>query len=133
MGLLCTVSDLKKNADISQTEYISAQILCRLPDFTDEISEIGKMFKSGEFRQSLFVFQEEGYGKQIFKMPSNIINIEMISNSRFHMPTLLVYLTQKRAIVNAAIQLATGQEYSLSGFPRRLVAEKEHHRGKVTA
>jgi hypothetical protein len=53
----------------------------------------------------------------------------MISRSRFHLPKLTIFFTQMHALVHGALQLQTGQEYPLSGFPKQLVLEKGSKRG----
>jgi hypothetical protein len=116
----------------SRLTIFKARILCRLPDNTNEIQEIGRLFRSSRFGRSQFVFREEGCVNQIFETSSRAITSKMISSSCFRLPEFGVYLTKKTATVYAAIRFATQQEYSLSGFPRQLVLESGHNSGNLS-
>jgi hypothetical protein len=87
------------------------------------------MLKDGRFRRSCFVFREDGHAAQRFPIPPEVIEGELISQRQFHLPKLTVYLTGMHAMVHGAMQLQTGQEYPLSGFPKQLVLEKNTRPG----
>lgn len=95
-------------------------ISCRLLDQTPEISRIGTLLHSGQFRNSEFVFWEEGYGsQQQFPIAASILDI-MIRDSHFEGMKVLVPLWSTDATVHAVLRLENGEEYPLSGFPRAL-------------
>ena len=78
------------------------------------------------FRNSEFVFWEEGYGAQQFPLPTR--NIEtMIHDQQWTIFTLLLPLWQPDAIVNGVLRLENGDEYLLSGFPRPFNCGMGHH------
>jgi hypothetical protein len=86
------------------------------------------MFKAGKFRRSSFVFREYGCAAQRYPISLEVIDNEMISQRRFNLPKYMVYLTDKHAMVHGAIRLESGQEYSLSGFPKQLILGKDANR-----
>lgn len=102
------------------------RVYCRLLDHTDEIAEAGKLLKNGIFRDSEFVFWEEGYGPQQFPVASRTLE-KVIREQRFPMQRLLLPLWQVGAIVHGVLRLENGEEYPLSGFPRQLSNTGKNH------
>ena len=77
------------------------------------------MLKFGTFRNSEFAFWEEGYGSQHFPVATQTLDV-MIREQRFTMFRLLIPLWQQDALVHGVLKLENGEEYPLSGFPRKL-------------
>ena len=86
------------------------------------------MFKAGKFCRSSFVFREHGRAAQRYPISLEVIDSSIILQRRFNLPKYMVYLTDKHAMVHGAIRLETGQEYSLSGFPKQLIPGKDANR-----
>jgi hypothetical protein len=77
------------------------------------------LLKFGTFRNSEFSFWEEGYGSQHFPVAAQTLDV-MIREQKFAMFRLLIPLWQQDAVVHGVLKLENGEEYPLSGFPRRL-------------
>jgi len=105
------------------------EILCRLPDGSPEIYEIGRLFKDGRFKNAEFVFREHGCASQSIEVSSIVIQ-DMLVELRFQMPKIRLGISEPFAKVSAVLRSENGEEYSISGFPRVLLGKKEEARGK---
>jgi hypothetical protein len=103
---------------------VLAQLRCRLPDNSKEIREFGKMFLTGRFRRSAFVFGGDGCPTQRFSIPIDVIE-DWIQKREFHMPKFKIYVTERRPFVYGVLELESEKEYPLSGFPRQLITNDE--------
>jgi hypothetical protein len=101
------------------------RIYCRLLDHTTELQEVGNLLKTGPFRKSEFVFWEEDYGAQQFPIAASRIE-KMVRELQFPVLKLLMPLWQRDAVVHGVLKLETGEEYSISGFPRQLGTTVTH-------
>ncbi|KAF1960915.1 hypothetical protein CC80DRAFT_590230 [Byssothecium circinans] len=100
---------------------VPLRIYCRLLDHTPPMQEIGKLLKSGTFRNSEFVFWETDYGAQQFPIASRTLE-KIIRNAEFPVLRILLPLWDVDAVVHGVLRLESGEEYPLSAFPRRLRA-----------
>ncbi|OCK81310.1 hypothetical protein K432DRAFT_425035 [Lepidopterella palustris CBS 459.81] len=102
---------------------VQTQILCRLPDGSNEIRQLGELLRTGTFSGLTFVFREEGCQAQGFVIPPETIVTDLIRDHKFSAPKFPVHLTARSAVVHATIYLRNGKEFSLSGFPKQLIKE----------
>jgi hypothetical protein len=105
-------------------------ILCRLPDETPEICEIGKFLRDGNVRNAHFTFQEHGCNPQHFEITTGVVE-DMISSLHFRMAKIQIRLSKKLAVVEAVLCFK-GEECSISGFPRSLVHDNSQTRSKMS-
>jgi hypothetical protein len=107
------------------------EILCRIPDGTPEISEIGKLLMSGSFQSSELIVQEHLCKQQYLSIPLKVIE-DMIHHLRFHMPEVIINVSERYAEFNITLRLKNKEEYSISGFPRFLVGKEVQTRSKLS-
>lgn len=88
------------------------------------------MFKEGRFKNAEFVFREHRCASQPVKISSMVIQ-DMIVELRFQMPKIRLLISEPFAKVSAVLRSETGEEYSISGFPRVLLGKKEEARGRL--
>ena len=105
-------------------------ILCRLPNETPEICEIGKLLRDCNVRNAHFKIQEHGCNPQHFEITTRVVE-EMISRLHFRMAKIQIRLLKKLAVVEAVLCLK-GEEYSISGFPRSLVRDNSQTMSKMS-
>jgi hypothetical protein len=111
--------------ETSDKKYlVFAQLRCRLPDNSKETRELGKMFLTGRFRRSTFVFGGDGCPTQRFTVPIEVIE-EWVLKREFHVPKFKIYLTARRPFVYGVMELDSTKEYPLSGFPRQITTNDE--------
>jgi len=107
---------------------VSGQVLCRLPNETAEVCEIGKLLReSSEYCQ--LVFQEEDGVAQRFQITTEAVQ-RMIGNLHFRMDGI-----QLRVVKNLpfrAVLRWRGEESSISGFPRILLRDPSQTMSKIT-
>jgi hypothetical protein len=99
-------------------------ILCRLPDDTPEIREIGKYLSDCNVQNTHFTIQEQGCNTQRFKITARVVE-DMVNSLRFRMAKIEIRLLKKLAVVEAVLCLKGG-EYPISGFPRSLERDNSH-------
>jgi hypothetical protein len=102
--------------------------LCRLPNETPEICEIGRLLRDGNARDAQFIFQEDGYDPQQFEITNELLD-NMISNLHFSMAKIEIRILQNHAF-KAFLRL-NGTENSISGFPRTLVRDQSETMSKI--
>jgi hypothetical protein len=103
--------------------------LCRLPNETPEISEIGKLLRDGDTGDTQFIFQEDGGITQHFQITPEIVQ-KMISHLNFKMPRI-----QIRRVKNLPFQAVLrwkGEDFSISGFPRILLRDPSQTMSKIS-
>ncbi|KAE9366741.1 FabD/lysophospholipase-like protein [Stipitochalara longipes BDJ] len=103
--------------------FLRGEILCRIPDGTPEIAEIGKVFLSGKFQSSEFVVQEHLCGQQRISIHPSVIEA-MIHSLQFRMPEIMINISERFAEFNITLHLKNREEYSISGFPRFFAGER---------
>jgi hypothetical protein len=102
--------------------------LCRLPNETAEICEMGKLLKDGDTGDTQFIFQEEDGNTQHFKITHEVVQ-RMIDSLNFKMPRVEV-----RVLKNAPFQAVLrcrGEDFSISGFPRILLPDPSQTMSKT--
>jgi hypothetical protein len=105
-------------------------ILCRLPDETPEICEIGKFLRDGNVRNAHFTFQEHECSPQYFEITTGVVE-DMINSLHFRMAKIQIRLSKNLAVVEAVLCLK-GEECSISGFPRSLMHDNSQTRSKMS-
>jgi len=103
--------------------------LCRLPNETAEICEIGKLLREGDTGDTEFIIQEEGGNAQHFPITTEIIE-KMINNLQFRMARI-----QIRVVKNLTFQAVLcwkGEDFSISGFPRTLLRDRSQTMSKMS-
>jgi hypothetical protein len=105
-------------------------ILCRLPNETPEICEIGKLLRDCDVRNAHFAIQEHGCNPQHFEITTRVVE-EMITRLHFRTAKIQIRLLKKLAVVEAVLCLK-GEEYSISGFPRSLVRDNSQAMSKMS-
>ena len=114
----------------SDTFDHTGEILCRIPDGTPEICEVGKLLREGKFQSSEFIIQEHLCERQCFCIPPRVVN-DMIHDLHFRMPEVKIHVSQRCAQFNAMLHLDNKEEYSISGFPRSIVGKGAQTRSKL--
>ncbi|KAN0107869.1 hypothetical protein V8E51_007611 [Hyaloscypha variabilis] len=102
---------------------LRGEILCHIPDGIPEISEIGKVLMLGKFQSIEFVIKEHLCEPQRISIQQSVIEA-MIDNLQFHMPEVLINISERCAEFNIDLRLKNGEEYPISGFPRFLAGER---------
>lgn len=102
--------------------FMRGEILCRIPDGTPEICEVGKLLREGKFRSSEFIIQEHLCERQHFGIPPRVVG-DMIRNLHFRMPEVKIRISQRCAQFDVMLHLDNEEEYSISGFPRSIVGK----------
>jgi len=77
----------------------------------------------GEFQSIEFVIKEHLCEPQRISIQQNVIEA-MIDNLQFHMPEVLINISERCAEFNIDLRLKNGEEYPISGFPRFLAGER---------
>jgi len=106
----------------------SGQILCRIPNETAEICEIGKLLKEGS-EDCYFIFQEDDGVLKRIELTTEAVQ-RMISNLQFRMDGI-----QLRVLKNLPFRAALcwrGKEFPISGSPRILLRDPSHTMSKIT-
>jgi hypothetical protein len=104
-------------------------MLCRLPDETAEICEVGRLLRDSDTRDVQFTFQEEGGITQHFRITTEAVQ-KMIDNLIFRMPRI-----QIRIVKNLHFQAVLhwkGENFSISGFPRILLRDPSQTMSKIS-
>jgi hypothetical protein len=94
--------------------------LCRLPNETLEISEIGKLLRGGDTGDTQFIFQEDSGITQHFQITPEIFQ-KMINHLNFKMPRIQIHRVKNLPF--QAILRWKREEFSISGFPRILLRD----------
>lgn len=106
---------------------ISGQVLCRLPDETAEVCEIGKLLRESSEHCQL-VFQEEDGLVQRFQITTEAVQ-RMVNSLHFRLDGI-----QLRVVKNLpfrAVLRWRGEEFSISGFPRILLLDPSKTMSKI--
>lgn len=104
-------------------------ILCRLPNETAEVCEIGKLLREGDAGDTEFIIREEGGDAQHFPITTEIVE-KMINNLHFRMAEI-----QIRVVKNLPFQAGlrwNGEDFSISGFPRTLLRDRSQTMSKMS-
>jgi hypothetical protein len=105
------------------------RILCRLPNETPEICEIGKLLRDGDAGDTQFIIQEDGGNPQYFPITAEMIQ-KMITNLHFRMARVKVQVL-KNLPFQAVLRLKE-EEFSISGFPRTLLRDHSQNMSKIS-
>jgi hypothetical protein len=104
-------------------------MLCRLPDETAEICEVGRLLRDSDTRDVQFTFQEEGGITQHFQITTEVVQ-KMINNLIFRMPRI-----QIRIVKNLHFQAVLrwkSEDFPISGFPRILLRDPSQTMSKIS-
>jgi hypothetical protein len=101
------------------------EILCRIPDKTPVLSELGKLLRHGKLEATQFIIHEQLSEQQYFNFPLDAIDC-MIHNRKFRMPQSKIRISKRAAEFKIMLQFANNDEYLISGFPRHLVGKEAH-------
>lgn len=112
---------------VTQLTYVG-HLMCRLPNETPEIREIGKIIRDRGWEKPCFVMKEDRCEPQLFEMTPRILE-NMIKELRFKMPRIKIRLSKKHAVVQASLRI-NDEENSISGFPRSLVRNESRTASK---
>ncbi|KAF2259856.1 hypothetical protein CC78DRAFT_524125 [Lojkania enalia] len=110
--------DAVEDADASEM-LVPVRIYCRLLDGTSEMRAVGTLLKTGKFRNSSFVFWEDRHDAQEFPIPVHALQ-SMVTDRVFVVQRFLIPVFDLKALVHGVLRLENGEEYPLSGFPRKL-------------
>ncbi|ORX97103.1 hypothetical protein BCR34DRAFT_524516 [Clohesyomyces aquaticus] len=97
------------------------RILCRLPNETPEVREVGRFLRARTKDSAHFLFAEDARSPQYFAISEAIVN-NMIRNMVFELPPIQVRLSSETSIVRASLLLVEWEQNSISGFPRSIVS-----------
>jgi hypothetical protein len=108
--------------DVNEEYFvIQGHILCRIPDDTPEIAEVGKLLRINPEGIPYFCFVEQGGNSQRYSISPTAIR-DMIEDLKFKLPHASLQLTRREAIVEAYLCFK-GQQHPISGFPRPLIPD----------
>src|SRR5215469_11266045 len=98
---------------------LTGYILCRLPNGTPEIGNLGKLIREKASLTPQFVVRESGQEAQRFDIVPKVTE-EMILDLQFRMPPIEIVLSHRLAVLEISLQLDGDETHCISGFPRTL-------------
>ena len=104
--------------------------MCRLPNETPEVREVGKIIRDRGWGKPCFVMKEDRREPQLFEITPKILE-NMIRKLRFKIPRIEIRLSRKNAVVRAFLRI-NDEENSISGFPRSLVGNESRTTSKYS-
>jgi hypothetical protein len=113
----------------SNTLVYSGEILCRIPDETPEIGEVGRLLKEGKFQSTGFIIQEDLCGQQRFDIQAALY--DMIHNLRFSMPEVKIHISPRCGQFDVMLFLKNTEKFSISGFPRSIAGKEAQTSSKL--
>jgi hypothetical protein len=105
----------------SDTLIHSGEILCRIPDETPEIREVGRLLKEGRFQSTGFIIQEDLCEQQRFDIQAAVY--DMIHNLRFPLPEVKIHISPRCGQFDVMLCLKNTEKFSISGFPRSILGK----------
>jgi hypothetical protein len=105
----------------SNTLVCSGEILCRIPDETPEIGEVGRFLKEGKFQSTGFIIQEDLCEQQRFDVQATLY--DMIHNLRFSMTEVKIHISPRCGQFDVMLCLKNTEKFSISGFPRSIAGK----------
>jgi hypothetical protein len=99
----------------------SGEILCRIPDETSEIGEVGRLLKEGKFQSTGFFIQEDLCGQQRFDIQAALY--DMIHNLHFSMAEVKIHISSRCGQFYVMLCLKNTEKSSISGFPRSIAGK----------
>jgi hypothetical protein len=105
---------------------LTGYIMCRLPNDSIEVRELGILLRDRSGGDRRFVVEErfKESTPQHFEITSAVLE-NMIMNSQFEMNRVMIRFSNKHVVVKASLFFKEGEQYDLSGFPRCLVPDGE--------
>jgi hypothetical protein len=93
----------------SNTLVCSGEILCRIPDETPEIGEVGRLLKEGKFQSTGFIIQEDLCEQQRFDVQATLYD--------------MIHISPRCGQFDVMLCLKNTEKFSISGFPRSIAGK----------
>jgi len=98
---------------------LTGYILCRLPNGTPVIGNLGRLIREKATLTPQFIVREFGQEAQRFDIVPKVTE-EMILDLQFRMPPIEILLSHRLAVLEISLQLDGDETHCISGFPRTL-------------
>ncbi|KAF2193812.1 hypothetical protein K469DRAFT_243687 [Zopfia rhizophila CBS 207.26] len=108
---------------VANNHYLG-KILCRLPNETPEVREVGRFLKTRGNGHAHFLIAENPKAPQYFEISPSIVD-NMIRFMEFNMDPICVHLSSKDSVLRASLLLEGWEQNSISGFPRSLASQED--------
>ncbi|MCJ1346914.1 hypothetical protein MMC31_005134 [Peltigera leucophlebia] len=107
--------------------FFCAEIQCKFPSASQELRHLGEYFKNMTTLnfQPYFIIEEKGSTSEPIKVIITQQLIQgMMMNASFDIGPVSIPISTESAISTISLSIVDGEELSISGFPRALLAKK---------
>ncbi len=112
----------------NKTELIrEAEIHCKFPSASQEIRHLGeylKNFTTWNFRPYFIIGEQSSTSEPIKITITQPLIERMMMNASFEVDPVLIPVSSESAITTISLSIVDGEEISISGLPRALLAKK---------